>query len=59
MDPSIVDPSKVKKVVYISGKMYYDLVKERSDRNLDGQIAFIRIEVSFFLPSLFINSEWS
>jgi probable 2-oxoglutarate dehydrogenase E1 component DHKTD1 len=40
------DPSKVEKVVFLSGKMYYDLIKQRSDRGLDDKITFVRIEVS-------------
>lgn len=39
------DPTGVERVVFLSGKMYYDLIKERSDRNLDGKIAFVRLEV--------------
>ncbi|GAA5954715.1 hypothetical protein JCM3765_003866 [Sporobolomyces pararoseus] len=40
----ISDPSKVEKVVFLSGKMYYDLIKQRADRGLEGKITFIRIE---------------
>lgn len=42
----ISDPPKVEKVVFLSGKMYYDLIKVRADRGLEGKITFIRIEVS-------------
>lgn len=47
-DPS-VDPSNVKRVVLISGKIYYELIKERSARISKGQmkpddIAFMRVE---------------
>lgn len=42
----ISDPSKVEKVVFLSGKMYYDLIKVRADRGLEGKITFIRTEVS-------------
>jgi len=30
--------------VFLSGKLYYDLVKERSARGLDELVAFVRIE---------------
>ncbi|KAJ1678135.1 hypothetical protein EV182_004700, partial [Spiromyces aspiralis] len=51
-DPQITDPSKVRRVVFLSGKLYYDLAKARS--NLKGtatsaeeareSVALIRIE---------------
>ena len=41
----VADPSTVERVVLLSGKMYYDLVKARSERSLDPKVAFIRIEV--------------
>lgn len=43
----VAEPEKVERVVLLSGKTYYDLVKQRSDRKLDGRIVFIRVEVSF------------
>ncbi|KAI8990263.1 hypothetical protein BDB01DRAFT_717580 [Pilobolus umbonatus] len=43
-DQSIDRPEDVKKVVFVSGKLYYELVKEREARGLNGQIAFIRVE---------------
>lgn len=45
-DPSITvsGEAAVERVVFLSGKMYYDLIKERSERSLEGRIAFIRIE---------------
>ena len=42
-DP-IADSSKVKRVVLLSGKIYYDLIKERQARGLDDDVAFVRIE---------------
>lgn len=35
----------VEKVVFVSGKLYYDLVKERENRGLSDKIALCRIEV--------------
>lgn len=44
-DTEVRDPAQVDKVVLLSGKMYYDLVKERQTRKLEDKIAFIRVEV--------------
>ena len=37
-------PSEVKKIIFCSGKVYYDLIKNRRDRNLDDSIAIARVE---------------
>ncbi|MEI6338284.1 MAG: 2-oxoglutarate dehydrogenase E1 component [Verrucomicrobiota bacterium] len=37
-------PEKVERVVFCSGKVYYDLVKYRAENNLTDQAAIIRIE---------------
>ncbi|PPQ78664.1 hypothetical protein CVT25_010552 [Psilocybe cyanescens] len=42
-DP-LTDKTKTKKVVMLSGKVYYDLIKERQARELEDSVAFIRIE---------------
>ena len=34
----------VKKLVFCSGKVFYDLVKEREKRGLEGEIAIARLE---------------
>lgn len=51
-DPFISDRESVKRVVFLSGKMYYDLILQRKERKLDDSIAFIRLEVSEFMNSL-------
>ncbi|KAI0353832.1 dehydrogenase E1 and transketolase domain-containing protein 1 [Trametes cingulata] len=43
-DPAITDTSAVSRVVCLTGKLYYDLVKERQKRQLDGRVAFVRVE---------------
>lgn len=45
-DPSLKTPADVEQVVLLSGKMYYDLVKARSESGMDGRIVFIRLEAS-------------
>ncbi|KAG2008244.1 dehydrogenase E1 and transketolase domain-containing protein 1 [Coprinopsis cinerea AmutBmut pab1-1] len=43
-DPAITDKSTVKRVVMLSGKVYYELIKEREARSLTDQVAFVRLE---------------
>ena len=43
-DPAIASPGDVSRVVLLSGKLYYDLVKEREKRQLAGKVAFVRVE---------------
>lgn len=45
-DPSIQELEGVKRVVFLSGKAYYDFVKVRSDRGFEGKLALVRVEVS-------------
>ena len=42
--PASQNPSNVRKVVFCSGKVYYDIKKARSDKNLDSDIAIVRVE---------------
>jgi len=39
-----VDPANVDRVLLVSGKLYYDLVKERANRGLEKNVAIIRLE---------------
>ena len=38
------NPNAVKRLVFCSGKVYYDLKKERADRKLDDKISIARME---------------
>lgn len=38
------NPSNVKRVIFCSGRVYYDLNKARLDRKLDCEIAIVRVE---------------
>ncbi|GJQ69810.1 hypothetical protein Trydic_g22364 [Trypoxylus dichotomus] len=51
------DPSKVKKVVFCSGKVYYDYKKERDAKNLQNEIAILRIEQVSPFPYDLIKQE--
>jgi probable 2-oxoglutarate dehydrogenase E1 component DHKTD1 len=42
-DP-IADPSKTQRILLVSGKLYYELVKERGTRQLENEVAIIRVE---------------
>lgn len=41
---TLTDPKAVQRIVLLSGKIYYDLVKERATRDLQSRVALIRIE---------------
>jgi len=51
-----IDPIKVKRVVACSGKIYYDLVKERKEREKTS-VAIIRIEQLYPFPHNALFSE--
>ncbi|KAI8089561.1 uncharacterized protein BX664DRAFT_136937 [Halteromyces radiatus] len=56
-DPTTTDPEQVDKVVFVSGKLYYDLQKEKADRGLNDRIALIRIEELCPFPKDQIKEE--
>lgn len=43
-DTTIQDADQVEKVVFVSGKYYYDLKKEREARQLNDKVALVRVE---------------
>lgn len=49
IDDAGADPKKVKKLIFCSGKIYYDLIEHRAKVKAD-DIAFIRIEQLYPLP---------
>lgn len=42
--PAAVGPQNVKRVVFCTGKIYYDLIRERKSRGLEDAVAVVRIE---------------
>ncbi|ESK91976.1 putative 2-oxoglutarate dehydrogenase e1 component mitochondrial [Moniliophthora roreri MCA 2997] len=44
LDDPIGNQSTAKRVVVLSGKIYYDLVKERQAQNVNDNVAFVRLE---------------
>jgi len=43
-DPAIKDPKKITRIVFCSGKVYFDLVRARAEAKQDATTAIIRIE---------------
>lgn len=51
------NPNKVKRVLFCSGKVYYDIKKARSEKKLDDTVAITRVEqVCYSKRSLFVIS---
>ncbi len=55
--PASNDPDNVKKILFCSGKVYYELVAERKKLNLDKDIAIARIEQLAPFPHDLIRQE--
>lgn len=49
-DPGDLDAEQVKRVVFCSGKVYYDLAQEREEREFD-DVALVRIEQLYPFPA--------
>jgi 2-oxoglutarate dehydrogenase E1 component len=49
IDDSAADPAKIEKVVFCSGKVYYDLIEEKEHKKIE-TIAFVRLEQLYPLP---------
>ncbi|RKP28148.1 thiamine diphosphate-binding protein [Syncephalis pseudoplumigaleata] len=43
-DPHVKSADSVKRVAFLSGKVYYELVKERAARGLEDAVALVRVE---------------
>lgn len=42
--PAAQSPERVERLIFCTGKVYYDLVKERSSQGLEKQVAITRLE---------------
>ncbi|XP_013188262.1 2-oxoglutarate dehydrogenase complex component E1 isoform X3 [Amyelois transitella] len=51
------NPSGVRKLVFCSGRVYYDLLKQRRDRGLEADIAIARVEQISPFPYDLIKAE--
>ena len=56
-DTTVADPAKVKRVVFCSGRVYYDLVAERRTRGLENDVALVRIEQLYPFPHKAFEAE--
>ncbi|KAI3362464.1 hypothetical protein L3Q82_012754 [Scortum barcoo] len=55
--PAAASPEKVKRVIFCTGKIYYELTRERKNRNLDDLVAIIRIEQLSPFPFDLVKAE--
>jgi 2-oxoglutarate dehydrogenase E1 component len=55
--PPSDNPADVRKIIFCSGKTYYDLFNERKNNKLDSQIAIVRIEQLCPFPFDLIRTE--
>jgi len=51
------DPSSVRKVIFCSGKIYYELKKAREERGMDSQVAIARVEQICPFPFDLVRDE--
>lgn len=51
------NPENVKRLIFCSGKVYYELIKERNTRGLDKEMAISRIEQLFPFPWDLVSEE--
>jgi probable 2-oxoglutarate dehydrogenase E1 component DHKTD1 len=56
-DKTIIAAEKVERVVVMSGKLYYDLVKRRNDLKKNENVAIIRLEELAPFPTSDIQQE--
>lgn len=49
IDDTMVDPNEVERVVFTSGKVYYELIEER-EKNKNFRVAFVRLEQIYPYP---------
>ncbi|XP_044021317.1 2-oxoglutarate dehydrogenase, mitochondrial-like [Aphidius gifuensis] len=57
-DPTTT-PNTIKKVLFCSGKVYYDILEVRKERNLENDIAIVRIEQICPFPYHLIAKDFS
>ena len=56
-DEAATNPSKVEKVVFVTGKHYYPLVKAAEERGLREKVAIVRVEQLCPFPTMELQEE--
>ncbi|MCP9758080.1 2-oxoglutarate dehydrogenase E1 component [Aquitalea sp. S1-19] len=56
-DNAMADPKKVKRVLLCAGQVYYDLVAGRKERELEQDVAIVRIEQLYPFPTEQVAAE--
>ena len=51
LDPEVPDPSAAERVVFCSGKVYYELARARAEAGLDGRVVIHRVELLYPFPA--------
>lgn len=57
--PAVENAEKVKRLIFCSGKVYYELTKERARKDLDSSIAIARVEQLMPFPFDLVRAECS
>ncbi|XP_015248814.1 PREDICTED: 2-oxoglutarate dehydrogenase, mitochondrial-like [Cyprinodon variegatus] len=55
--PAAVSPQEVKRVIFCTGKIFYELIRERKTRGMDDAVAIIRIEQLSPFPFDLVKAE--
>nr|XP_033502855.1 2-oxoglutarate dehydrogenase, mitochondrial isoform X1 [Epinephelus lanceolatus] len=55
--PAAASPEKVKRVIFCTGKIYYELARERQNRGMDDAVAIVRIEQLSPFPFDLVKAE--
>lgn len=42
--PAAENPNSVKRLIFCTGRVYYDLIKARRDKGVDAELAISRVE---------------
>lgn len=53
--PASENPNSVKRIIFCTGRVYYDLIKARRDKGLDSEIAISTVEQVSLTLNLEIN----
>uniref|UniRef100_A0A7N6FE69 2-oxoglutarate dehydrogenase complex component E1 n=1 Tax=Anabas testudineus TaxID=64144 RepID=A0A7N6FE69_ANATE len=55
--PAAIRPEKVKRVIFCTGKIFYELTRERKNRGMDDDVAVLRIEQLSPFPFDLVKAE--